>query len=666
MKNCSRMILYVSIACLFLLSCGRERPEYKQRSSKMLRQLVIVDSSLIFTSPSPKLVIEKYLRQATDSTDYYEFLSRMCRYYINSSTPDSTLYYIDRTFAYLQRQPSNPRINSILSYIYASKASYYHLFHKNDHEVIRLMTKSYQLAMQGCDVEGLPGSCANIGDAYSSINDMPHAAYWYRRSLFLVDSLKLPAVQNATLYTGLAQIYLNLGDYNSALKCYLKANDYYGLMPIATKICFVNNFGTFYYYQKDYKHALQKYLQMKKLLVDAGLQNVYSMYLCKLDLADVYLNLDDTLKAQSCLDEAERFFSESKDEVALYYCHTVRLGLALRRNDLMAASNILHQEKINATMDQGLVSIRQRYLQEYYLKMKDYRRAFYCLKNHVTWNDSLEQNRMHMMASDIMMRFSADTLSLHHQIAMQRKDAEVHKDRTLIIVSISISAVLFLVAMLGFIYSRKHNLQMRFDIMKLRLDNARNRISPHFVFNVLNSKIVNADKKESDQLVTLAKLIRESLTLSTKSYISIREELDFIRYYIEVQRSMIGGHLHYSVEVSDDVDIDTVLVPSMFIQILVENSIKHAFTDEMTDKEIHVAIGRTDGVVVISVTDNGTGFDIRKSNFGSTKTGLSVIRNTIHLINQRNVHKMNFDIQNMTDDGGRITGCKSVLTIDNI
>ena len=76
-----------------------------------------------------------------------------------------------------------------MGFLYNAKGSYYHKFHYNPHETIDLYHKSYECIM-GSDMEyRLPDVCANLGDAYVAVNDMPHAAMWYRRALYLSDSL---------------------------------------------------------------------------------------------------------------------------------------------------------------------------------------------------------------------------------------------------------------------------------------------------------------------------------------------------------------------------------------------------------------------------------------------------------------------------------------------
>ena len=105
---------------------------------------------------------------------------------------------------------------------------------------------------------------------------------------------------------------------------------------------------------------------------------------------------------------------------------------------------------------------------------------------------------------------------------------------TALLVVLAALALLWWVAL-----SRKRKLQVEMDMMQLRLDNARNRISPHFIFNVLNNRISTADRKETDELMMLARLIRANLDISRNTFVSLADEMEFVRYYVDIERT--GG-----------------------------------------------------------------------------------------------------------------------------
>ena len=76
------------------------------------------------------------------------------------------------------------------------------------------------------------------------------------------------------------------------------------------------------------------------------------------------------------------------------------------------------RKKINTVVDFNLVNIRQRYLREYYAKTGNYKKAYENLMGSIERNDSLKHNTANMRTSEIMMRYTQDTLKLHHQIVL--------------------------------------------------------------------------------------------------------------------------------------------------------------------------------------------------------------------------------------------------------
>ena len=96
----------------------------------------------------------------------------------------------------------------------------------------------------------------------------------------------------------------------------------------------------------------------------------------------------------------------------------------------------------------------------------------------------------------------------------------------------------------------------------------------------------------------------------------------------------------------------------MFVQILVENALVHGLRGWEGSKRLQVKIERRqEGMTSISVIDNGPGFDIRSA--GRKRTGLTVLSQTIAMINERNRSKMSFFIHNLHDDGGKVLGCEA-------
>lgn len=651
------------LACIVAVSCGDGSVPGDERSASTAAALAAADDSMAVNSPSVPGMIKRGMSAAADSLDYYDWYLRHIRHSIQVGVPDTSALRWTQTYKYLSGRKPTPRVNGMMGFLLNAQGSYYQKLHYEPSKAIAAYRAAYgRLAESDCK-HRLPDVCANLGDAYVFANDMPRAAMWYRRALFIADSLRLPAEDDVTLYMGLGRIYLKLGDYGLAQSCYETADRNFNLMSLNMRMYFLTNYGNYYYYIGDYKRAAEVFGRMERLLVGHGMQDTYDMYLCKVNMADVQLNLGNTDEAARLLDEAYAYFMKVGDAVALYYCRTIGIGLALRAGDTAKVRRILDLDDPKATIDFNLVNIRHRYLLEYFVKKGDYRRAYFLLDYNVRRNDSLKHNLANMRASEIMMRYEQDTLKLNHQIEIQEKDADIRAAHMWLYVGVLLIVVLVLLLLFGFTYSRKRRLQMHMQLMQTQLANVRQRISPHFIFNVLNNRMAKAGAGGAGDLMALAKLIRANLDISGRYYVSLKEELDFVGYYVSVERQVIGGDFSFSVDAPPDDVLRGVMVPSMFIQILVENSIKHGLKNRPGHKSIEIAVRKGGGECVITVTDNGTGFDIRHSDPSSTKTGMKVIRNTINLINHGNKRKIRLGIRNLEADDGTVAGCQVTLTL---
>lgn len=655
-----RLQYIIAISILLTIGCGGRDCGHEDNDGE-LTLMRALDDSISVMSPAARSMIERGMSEAKDSATWYEFYLRYGKYYLMSQSPESLLTYADRTIAFVERQEPSPRLNGFKAMAYEYKADYLQRYRRSPDEAVRLHSMAYEALMQSDNTSFTPEICANMADAYTQMNDMAQAASWYRRALFLVDSLQLPEIKNVTLYLGLAQIYMNLEDYDTSLRYYNECGRYYESMPVNMQVYYLNNFGNYYYYRHDYRRALEMFLRMKRLLETYGDDSI-DMSTCRVNLADVYLNLDSLDTAEAYADSAKRFFADNGMDIGVYYANSVHIGIAVRRNEPQRVKQILASETFAQPLEYNLVGIRNRYLRNYYKATGNYEAAYTNLRNEIDARDSIENARQHMRASEIMQRLREDTLMLHHAIEMQQKDnallvSHIATGTTVIVI---ILIVLWLVA-----YARKRKLQTEMDIMQLKLDNLRNRISPHFIFNVLNNHMSTMDEAKRNALATLVKLLRASLDISRNAFVSLADEMKFVEYYVDIERTVLGEDFTYTVDAPSDEELGRINIPTMFVQILVENSLKHGLRAKEGHKRLSVTVKTGDGGTDITVSDNGTGFDIRHVTQNGTRSGLDIIRHTIRIINQRQKGKdlMAFDIRNRKDSEGRVTGCDAQLHI---
>ena len=661
-------IIRISIFCCILLcvniACD-DKPGNNTRSPEQLAQFIRFNDSIIRPDTNAPALCDSMMSIAADSLTYYDYYILKGRYYLLSDKPDSALDIARRTRTFAKRQAPTPRTLGLEALANSTEAGFYHLLRRDTPKSIKLNTTAYEQILESDLKYYSPEMAANLADAYIAADDLPNGAKWYRRALLLVDSLNLPEAKSTTLYMGLGQIYTTMEDFSNARYYYEKTEEHFRLMKPNMQSYFLNNYGNYYYFKHDYNNALKIFRRLQTHLRKTNAESTYDMYLCSINMADIFLNLGMTDSAETYVNKVFGYFEANKVAAGIYYANTIRIGIALKRQDYADITQILDSEKSPAPYVQAIKNIRSKYLQEYYVQTGNYKKAYENLLSNLQQNDSMEHNRTHMRSAEIMMRFDEDTLKLHHQLALNEKDAQVNKSRAAITIALSIMLTMAFIIAYGIIYLRKRRIQTKMEVLTLKLYNTRQRISPHFVFNVLNAQIGSASDKDAGILLSLARLIRANLEMTAKAYITLNDELNFIKEYVGLERILIGKDFCVNIIAPDTATLKEVRIPAMMIQILVENSIKHGIKNIDGPKRLDITADCSTPVTIVTVADNGHGIDITKMDDTGKKNGLSIITHTIAIINQENygANKMTFNIGNTYDAEGNVTGCKAILTI---
>jgi two-component system LytT family sensor kinase len=154
----------------------------------------------------------------------------------------------------------------------------------------------------------------------------------------------------------------------------------------------------------------------------------------------------------------------------------------------------------------------------------------------------------------------------------------------------------------------EHRLQEQETLLlAAKIEALANQISPHFLFNTLTSisSLIRTDPETARMLITkLSGLLRRFMR-STDHFVTLREELESIDEYLDIEVVRFGPHLRVDKHISPET-LD-VIVPSMILQPLVENSIKHGLARKVGGGRITITTVMQNGHTVIEVVDDGLG-----------------------------------------------------------
>ena len=185
----------------------------------------------------------------------------------------------------------------------------------------------------------------------------------------------------------------------------------------------------------------------------------------------------------------------------------------------------------------------------------------------------------------------------------------------------SYAAILLVSHMLGY-YQRFQEEELKASRLKAELAEARLRITeaqlqalkmqlqPHFLFNTLNSisALLGEDVEAADEMVArLGDFLRMTLDNSGAQEVSLQQELEFLRSYLEIERVRFQDRLTVDLQVESE-SLDA-RVPNLILQPIVENAIKHGIVQRIGPGLIEIRAECHDGALQLRITDNGPGLE---------------------------------------------------------
>lgn len=657
-KAKSTMKLFGLIGLLILWNCScvdRHRSHALCEQSLIDSLEVRAQDSLFSNLPYSRSLLRNAMRQAQDSMSYYRLMGLYGKTFFISSDFDSILYYNRPVKEYDKCAAACPRWNDVLSDVYNIEGNVWMQLNQPD-SAVAYYEKSYAYRLKGEKGHLLSDICMNLADAHLHRGELAHTASYYRRALFICDSLHLSEHSKFPVYCGLGQTYMDLRDFDLSNHYYELAGQFFDEMTVSEKWVYLNNRGNHYYYKKDYQEALVYMRQAAELIADYP-QMVFESNLSKVNLGDLYLLTNRLDSAENNLNEGYRYFSEIKNNSAMHYIETLMIELSLKKGNIARAREMIARTASTGHVDANMLTIRNQYLQHYYEKAGDYRNAYEYLKRDYQLNDSIRSERIRTRVAELDMRYRQDTIVLRKEMQIQRQAGEVRVLKLSMYIWVLVCLLLAAgtVVIIWYMRKKREFLRERFfqQINRVRMENLRGRISPHFTFNVLGREInqFNGSEEVKNNLMELVKYLRRSLELTEKLSVSLQDELDFVQSYIRLESGRVSEDFTVSVVVEEGLDAKSIMIPSMIVQIPVENAIKHGLAGKDDEKELTIRISREGKGVRIVICDNGRGYlpQVASSTRG-TGTGLKVLYQTIQLLNTKNKNeKIRFNIDNRND-----------------
>lgn len=217
---------------------------------------------------------------------------------------------------------------------------------------------------------------------------------------------------------------------------------------------------------------------------------------------------------------------------------------------------------------------------------------------------------------------------------------------------------------------KEEYLKAEFDkkLASVEMHALRAQMNPHFIFNCLNSIDYYILKSEtenaSEYLNRFSRLIRLILQNSRSKSVNLRDELDALRLYIEMESLRFDRQFDYEVKVDKDLNLEEVTIPPMILQPYVENAIWHGLMQKKGRRRLELIITRENSHLYCVIQDNGIGREaamaLRSKSAGRRKSmGMQITSDRIGMISKDAIVR----VEDLRDPEGVPSGTRVELEI---
>lgn len=211
------------------------------------------------------------------------------------------------------------------------------------------------------------------------------------------------------------------------------------------------------------------------------------------------------------------------------------------------------------------------------------------------------------------------------------------------------------------------------ELAELKIISLRSQMNPHFIFNSLNAiKLYIIDNEKENAVYYLnkfSKLIRKILASTREKQITLAEEIETIKLYIDIENIRFNNEIEATFTIDETLSLDTIKIPSLILQPFVENAIWHGLSLQKEQKKLHVVIrkkGKTH--IEIRIEDNGIGREKsslikQKKLYKKESIGINLTKERLSNFEKDYTHNYSLRFEDLYDEHKKASGTTVVLDI---
>lgn len=335
----------------------------------------------------------------------------------------------------------------------------------------------------------------------------------------------------------------------------------------------LNNIGTVFSQLGEHEKAVSVITEAIEISDSLGHRN---------NVAIGYSDLGDVLMDASSFQEAIEAFDQS-------------LAIAEETGSTLVKVNVL-EKKSEALSQLGKFELAYQTRLEY-----------------ETLRDSLHSAEKEKELLKLQEEFNAEKRQQEiERLKIEQESTEAKANLSNLLLASSLALLILLsVSVFFYLKQRKSKEQQKLAVLEQKA--LRSQMNPHFIFNSLNSiqrlYVEGNLDKANDHVADFGKLLRMILDNSGRSHISLSDEIETLKLYLDLEKMRTDNQISYSIDIDSTIDRNSSKVPPLIIQPFVENAIWHGILPKNEKGKVDIRISKTDSGLLCVIIDDGIGIE---------------------------------------------------------
>lgn len=612
---------------------------------------------------------------------YAEGLVHHAEYYLKLIKPEPALQFLRQSLK-VAGELDNDSLKSWI-YLHTGQALFYQGNFQASIDTFKLL---FDAGVKHNNNEWMAESSIRISDLYVCLGEYEKAFAACQQSMMVSNRNSKWDMSHWLIEMG--KLYKAVGDYETAMDYYRQVGTL--LKPDLHYWPYRNyciSLGNYFKEKKQFDSAnhyfkLAGYAYPESIVVNTGFAEVYILQNRNREALDILLKVLDAVN--------------KKGEAIVRMQVLIDIGLAYKGLNQNNEALRYGKEALKLARDKNArIKVRDALLliSEIYEQMNNSASAFQYFREYIRIKDALITDQYKGKLYEFK-RIAQDEKQLA-EIGLLKKEKRISDQivrlqqqqlgQNRFLKNILITGI-FLIGILSVIIFRYISLKRKNERLKnekiksllehrtidLEMQALRSQMNPHFIFNCLTSInrfiLKNETDIASDYLTRFSRLIRLVLTHSQSALIPLKDELEMLQLYLDMERLRFKNAFSYEIEIDDYVDVQEVFIPPLLLQPFCENAIWHGLMPREKDGLLRITLYCKNDMLYCTITDNGIGRAraAELSGNGADKKksfGLKITTERLALFNKDKNGKTSCQVTDILENDGTVGGTKVSLQI---